>query len=186
MIKSCMRVASLLVAAGVAVAPLMTAIARQSAAPAKIDVALLANVLQLVRRAYVYPVSSDELTRDALKGMLTRLDPHSDYMDAQEFKQSEADMGGSFGGIGMELSEQNGVPKVISPIDGTPAAHAGLEPGDEIVLINRSSTKRVNLSKVVNLLRGPPGTTVTITILPRQAGALRYHAYARDHRGQIN
>ena len=108
---------------------------------------MLAGVIQLVNRAYVHPISSDELTKDALKGMLTRLDPHSDYMDEQEFKQSQSDMAGSFGGLGMQISEQNEIPKVISPIDGTPAARAGLEPGDQIVLINHSSTQGVNLPK---------------------------------------
>jgi carboxyl-terminal processing protease len=129
------------------------------------DVALLAGVIEFVHRAYVHPVGSDELTKDALKGMLTRLDPHSDYMDAQEFKQSQADLSGSFGGLGMEISEQNEIPKVISPVDGTPAARAGLEPGDQIILINHSSTQGVSLPEVVSLLRGTPGTTVTITIL---------------------
>lgn len=165
MIKSRALVVSLLAAAGVAVIPLVTAIAMQSSGPAASDLGLLAGVIQLVNRAYVHPISSDELTKDALKGMLTRLDPHSDYMDEQEFKQSKADMSGSFGGLGMQISEQNEIPKVISPIDGTPAARAGLEPGDQIVLINHSSTQGMNLSKVVALLRGDPGSTVTITIL---------------------
>jgi carboxyl-terminal processing protease len=153
-----------LVATGVAIAPFATA-AMQGVDPAPSDIALLAGVIQLVNRAYVHPIGSDELTKDALKGMLTRLDPHSDYMDEQEFKRSQADMAGSFGGLGMEISEQNEVPKVVSPIDGTPAARAGLEPGDMIILIDHSSTQGVNLSKVVSLLRGDPGTTVTITIL---------------------
>jgi carboxyl-terminal processing protease len=165
MIKSRVLLVSLLAAAGVAVVPLVTAIAMQGAEPAPSDIALLAGVIQLVNRAYVHPISSDELTKDALKGMLTRLDPHSDYMDAQEFKQSQADMAGSFGGLGIEISEQNEIPKVISPIDGTPAARAGLEPGDQIVLINHSSTQGVNLIKIVSLLRGDPGTSVTVTIL---------------------
>ena len=151
-------------ATGVALAPFATA-AMQSGEPAGSDIALLAGVIQLVNRAYVHPIGSDELTKDALKGMLTRLDPHSDYMDEQEFKRSQADMAGSFGGLGMEISEQNEIPKVVSPIDGTPAARAGLEPGDQIVLINHSSTQGVNLSQVVSLLRGDPGTTVTVTIL---------------------
>ena len=81
-------------------------------------------------------------------------------MDAQEFRQSQANISGSFGGLGMEISEQDQIPKVISPIDGTPAARAGIEPGDEIVLINHSTTQGMNLSKVVSLLRGDPGTTV--------------------------
>src|SRR6185369_12080430 len=123
MIKSRLLIVSLLVAAGVI--PIATAFAVQNAEPAASDIALLAGVVQLVHRAYVRPIGSDELTKDALKGMLTRLDPHSDYMDAQEFRQSQANISGSFGGLGMEISEQDQIPKVISPIDGTPAARAG-------------------------------------------------------------
>jgi carboxyl-terminal processing protease len=156
--------AIVLAATGIVIVPFATA-AIQGSDPAPSDIALLAGVIQLVNRAYVHPIASDELTKDALKGMLTRLDPHSDYMDEQEFKRSQADMAGSFGGLGMEISEQNEIPKVVSPIDGTPAARAGLEPGDMIVLINHSSTQGVNLSKVVSLLRGDPGTQVTITVL---------------------
>jgi carboxyl-terminal processing protease len=154
-----------LVAAGIATAAIANAIANQSEDGSTSDLALLAGVIQLVHRNYVDPIGSDELTKDALKGMLTRLDPHSDYMDDQEFKQSQADIAGSFGGLGMQISEQDGVPKVISPIDDTPAAHAGIEPGDEIVLINHSSTQGVALRKVVGSLRGDPGSTVTLTIL---------------------
>jgi carboxyl-terminal processing protease len=165
MVRSRVLLVSLLGAAAVAVVPLVTAIAMQGGGPAASDIGLLAGVIQLVNRSYVHPISSEELTKDALKGMLTRLDPHSDYMDEQEFKQSQSDMAGSFGGLGMQISEKNEVPNVISPIDGTPAARAGLEPGDQIILINHSSTQGVNLSKVVSLLRGDPGTKVTITIL---------------------
>lgn len=165
MIKLRSLVVSLIAAAGIVAVTIIAATAMQRAEPAAPDIALLAGVIEFVHRAYVHPIGSDELTKDALKGMLTRLDPHSDYMDAQEFKQSQADMSGSFGGLGVEISEQNEIPKVISPVDGTPAARAGLEPGDRIILINHSSTQGVSLSEVVNLLRGSPGTTVTITIL---------------------
>lgn len=153
-----------LVAASIATVPLV-AIAMQGSEPAASDLGLLAGVIQLVQRDYVHPIGSGELTRDALKGMLGRLDPHSDYMDAQEFAQSQADIAGSFGGLGMQISEQDGVPRIVSPIDGTPAAHAGLEPGDEIVMIDQSSTQRESLRQVVSLLRGDPGSTVTLTIL---------------------
>ncbi len=154
-----------LLSACVIAVPLFTAIAMERDDPAASDLALLAGVIQLVHRDYVHPVGEDELTKDALKGMLNRLDPHSDYMDEQEFKQSQADFAGRFGGLGIQISEQDGVPKVISPIDGTPAAQAGIEPGDQIVLINHSSARGVPLNKVVGLLRGDPGSTVTITIL---------------------
>jgi carboxyl-terminal processing protease len=163
--KARVLVVGLLAATSLAVMPFVAALAVHNTEPSASDISLLAGVIGLVNRAYVHPVGSDELTKDALKGMLTRLDPHSDYMDEQEFKRSQADMAGSFGGLGMEISEQNEIPKVVSPIDGTPAARAGLEPGDEIVLINHSTTQGVNLDKVVSLLRGAPGTTVTITVL---------------------
>ncbi|WP_246775171.1 S41 family peptidase [Bradyrhizobium diazoefficiens] len=97
--------------------------------------------------------------------MLNRLDPHSDYMDEGEFKQSQADMAGRFGGLGIQISEQDGLPKVISPIDGTPAARAGIEPGDQILLINHASARGMPLSKVVAVLRGDPGSSVTLTLL---------------------
>jgi carboxyl-terminal processing protease len=153
-----------LFAAGIVAASFVTAIAMQSEDGPASDLDLLAGVIQLVHRDYVHSVGSDELTKEALKGMLNHLDPHSDYMDEQEFEQSEADIAGRFGGLGLQISEQDGLPKVISPIDGTPAARAGLEPGDEIVLIDHSSTRGMALGKVVGLLRGDPGSTVTLTI----------------------
>src|SRR5579864_7710395 len=114
MTKTRLFITSCLAATIIAV-PIVTAIAMQEETTG--DLALLAGVIQLVHRAYVHPVASDELTKDALKGMLNRLDPHSDYMDEEEFRQSEADTAGQFGGLGMEISEQDGVPKVVSPID---------------------------------------------------------------------
>lgn len=146
------------------IAPVVTAIAMQREDAATPDLGLLAGVIELVQHNYVHPLSSDELTTDALKGMLNRLDPHSDYMDEQEFKQSEADIDGKFGGLGLQISGQDGAVKVVSPIDGTPAARGGIEPGDEIVQIDHASTQGMALSKAVELLRGDPGSSVTLTI----------------------
>jgi carboxyl-terminal processing protease len=129
------------------------------------DLALIGGVIQLVQRDYVHPVGADDLTKDALKGMLSRLDPHSDYMDEQEFQETQSDISGKFGGLGIQISSQNGVPKVISPIDGTPAAKAGIQPGDLIVSIDGKSTQGLNLNKIVSVLRGDPDTKVTISIL---------------------
>jgi hypothetical protein len=109
-------------AAGLAALSLVAA----TSSPAPNNLELIAGVMQAVERDYVHPVGPDLLTKDALKGMLTRLDPHSDYMDEQEYRQSQADIGGKFGGIGVEISTQGGVPKVIAPIDGAPAAQAGI------------------------------------------------------------
>ena len=129
------------------------------------DLALIGGVIELVQHDYVNPVGSADLTKDALKGMLNRLDPHSDYMDEQEFKETQADISGHFGGLGIQISSQNGVPKVIAPIDGTPADKAGLQPSDLIVAVNGQSTQDMGLTKIVRLLRGEPGTQVTITVL---------------------
>ncbi len=152
------------VAVSLTALPVAYAIGARSSGPTRGDLTLLAGIIQLVQEDYVHPVDSHVLTKDALKGMLTRLDPHSDYMDEQEFKQSQADISGKFGGLGIQITEDHGVPKVISPIDGTPAFHAGLQPGDLIVRINGESARGMDLSKIVRKLRGKPGTSVKITI----------------------
>ena len=153
-----------IVAVSLTALPVAYAIGARNSGPSPTELALLDGVMQLVEHDYVHPVDSHTLTKDALKGMLTRLDPHSDYMDEQEFKQSQSDITGKFGGLGIQITEQHGVPKVISPIDGTPAYHAGLQPGDLIVRINGESTQGMDLSKIVRKLRGKPGTSVKITI----------------------
>jgi len=165
MMKSRVLIAGIAVGSSIVALPLFAAIAMQGMGPAPSNLALFEGVIQLVRQDYVHPIGSDELIKDALKGMLRRLDPHSDYMDAQEFRESQADIAGKFGGLGMQISEQDGVPRIIAPIDETPAAKAGLEPGDEIVLIDHSSTDGIGLRQVVTLLRGDPGSKVTLTIL---------------------
>ncbi|PZA11191.1 peptidase S41 [Rhodopseudomonas palustris] len=150
---------------GIVAVPVVSALALQREQTAPADLDLIGGVIQLVQRAYVHPIASDELTKDALKGMLNRLDPHSDYMDEKEFKDMQTDMSGQFGGLGMQISAQGGIPRVVSPIDGTPAARAKLEPGDLIIKVGTASTQGMSLRNVVDMLRGTPGTKVTITIL---------------------
>lgn len=152
------------IAAAMTGLPLAFALGARDSGPSRSDLALINGVIQLVERDYVHPVGSHKLTQEALKGMLSRLDPHSDYMDEEELKQSEADIAGKFGGLGIQISEERGVPKVISPIDNTPAAHAGLQPGDLIVEINGTSTEGLALSEIVRTLRGEPGTSVKLLI----------------------
>ena len=161
--KSRLAIAGI-VAASLVALPVAYALGARAAGPSPRDLTLINGVIQLVENDYVHAISSHDLTKDALKGMLNRLDPHSDYMDEQEFKESESDISGKFGGLGIQISEDHGVPKVISPIDGTPAAHAGLQPGDLIVGIDGASAQGLDLSKVVRLLRGAPGTKVKLTI----------------------
>jgi len=152
------------VAAALAAVPLAFAIGARADKNSVTDLALIEGVIRLVEHDYVHPVDTHQLTKDALKGMLNRLDPHSDYMDEAEYKESRSNISGRFGGLGIVISEQGGVPKVIAPIDGTPAARAGLQPGDLIVAIEGESSQGMNLDKVVRELRGKPGTKVSITI----------------------
>ena len=128
------------------------------------DLGLLQEAMRQVERNYVAPVNGSELTKAALKGMLTRLDPHSDYMDQDQYQQMTAVTRGQFGGIGVELSLEGKIPEVISPIDGTPAADAGIEPGDRIVKIDAQPTTGMDVEEVVKRLRGPAGTRVVLTI----------------------
>jgi carboxyl-terminal processing protease len=128
------------------------------------DLGLFREALKQVQRSYVEPVSDAELVRDALKGMLTRLDPHSDYMDQEQYEQMTAVTRGEFGGIGVELTLEARVPEVIAPIDGTPAAEAGIEPGDRITKIDAQPTTGMDVEEIVKRLRGAPGTKVALTI----------------------
>jgi carboxyl-terminal processing protease len=128
------------------------------------DLGLIQDAMKQVQRNYVAPVTDNELAKDALKGMLTRLDPHSDYMDQEQYQQMTAVTRGQFGGIGVELTLEGKVPEVISPIDGTPAAEAGVEPGDRIVKIDAQPTTGMDVEEIVKRLRGAPGSRVTLTI----------------------
>jgi len=164
MAKSRLVVAGTL-AAGIAAVCVVAAVGVENRpGPSPSDLGLIGGVIALVQRDYVRPLASDQLTKDALKGMLTRLDPHSDYMDEAEFKESQRTLSGKFGGLGIELSQQDGLPKVIAPIDGTPASRAGIQPGDLIVAIDGKSTHGMGLDETVGVLRGKPGTSVKITI----------------------
>ena len=128
------------------------------------DIQLLERTIKEVEKSYVEPVKPGELTTNALKGMLTRLDPHSDYMDEREFHELMATTSGQFGGVGIEISVDDGVPQVISAIEGTPAATAGLNPGDRIIKADGSPLVGMDIEEVVRKLRGAPGTPVTLTI----------------------
>src|SRR4051812_23682173 len=135
------------------------------------DLGLIQDAMKQVEKNYVAPVTGGELAKDALKGMLTRLDPHSDYMDQEQYQQMAAVTRGQFGGIGVELTLEGKVPEVISPIDGTPAAEAGIEPGDRIVKIDALPTTGMDVEEVVKRLRGPAGSRVTLSIARNDRGA---------------
>jgi carboxyl-terminal processing protease len=128
------------------------------------DLALYRSVLDRVRNSYVDPVNNGVLIDNSLKGMLTGLDPHSDYMSEQEYQEMQDDTAGEFAGIGAELTRNDSHPVVVSPIDDTPAARAGIQAGDIILRIDGQITEGMSLKDVVTALRGPADTKVKITV----------------------
>jgi len=125
---------------------------------------LFSEIYQTVKTNYVEPVSDQKLVEGAIKGMLANLDPHSSYMDAKEYKEMKVQTSGEFGGLGMQVTMENGAVKVISPIDDTPAAKAGVKPSDLIVAIDGDAVSDMTLSEAVDRLRGPIGTQVKLMV----------------------
>jgi carboxyl-terminal processing protease len=136
------------------------------AAPDKgdVNVNLFNEVFDQVRGNYVEPVTNKQLVEGAIKGMLSSLDPHSSYMDAKEYREMMVQTRGEFGGLGMQVTLENGLVKIISPIDDTPASRAGLKPGDLILAIDDNPVTDMTLSDAVERLRGPIGTQVKLTL----------------------
>ena len=137
------------------------------------------KVLDLIERNYVDKVDSEELTNNAIEGMLKTLDPYSAYLSPERYKELEIGTSGEFGGVGMEVAVENGVLKVISPIEGSPADIAGVKPGDLITEIDGKSTRGMVVYDAVKLLRGPKGSNVTIT-LTREGEGSRDITLTRD------
>jgi carboxyl-terminal processing protease len=125
---------------------------------------LFTNVLQRAQSDYVEPVSGRTLIDNALNGMLTGLDPHSAYMTEAQWHDMQSETSGRFGGIGLEVTENSGLLQVVSPIDGTPAAAAGLRPGDLITAVDGKTVEGLSLNDAVTAMRGPPNTTVRLII----------------------
>lgn len=122
------------------------------------------RVLDLVERNYVEEVDSQELTNSAIDGMLKTLDPYSAYLSPERYRELEIGTSGEFGGVGMEVSVENGVITVIAPIEGTPAEKAGIKPKDQIIEIDGQPTQGMVVQEAVKLLRGPRGSSVNVTI----------------------
>ena len=125
---------------------------------------LFSDVLERVRADYVDPVTDDKLIENALNGMLSALDPHSSYMNKKSFQDMQTQTRGEFGGLGIEVTMENSIVKVISPIDDTPAAKAGIQPGDLITHIDTKPVTDYTLNEAVDHMRGAPGTKITLTI----------------------
>ena len=128
------------------------------------DLDLFGQVLERVRSDYVDEVNDDQLIEAAINGMLSSLDPHSSYLNSKNFRDLQTQMRGEFGGLGIEVTMENGVVKVVSPIDDTPAARAGIKPGDLIVGIDGQPVMGLTLNDAVEKMRGPVNSTIKLTI----------------------
>ncbi|MBI1328819.1 MAG: PDZ domain-containing protein [Alphaproteobacteria bacterium] len=126
---------------------------------------LFSEAFEQVRRNYVRPVDDQELIGDAIEGMVASLDPHSSYMDPKAFSDMQIQTKGEFGGLGIEVTMEDGLVKVVSPIDDTPAARAGLKTGDFIAAIDGTPIQGLGLNEAIDKMRGKPGSKVTLTIL---------------------
>lgn len=133
------------------------------------NLSLFGDVFERVREDYVEPTKDKDLIESAINGMLTHLDPHSGYLTEDNFRDMTEQTKGEFGGLGIEVTMDNGLVKVVSPIDDTPAAKAGLQPGDLITHLDGKPVMGMTLADAVEQMRGPVNTTVKLTIRRAQA-----------------
>lgn len=130
----------------------------------KVDAELLDNIIERIKSEYVEEVTDEKLLGGALNGMLSALDPHSAYLDPKSYNELKIKTKAEYGGLGMEVTMENGLVKIVSPIDDTPAQKAGLEPGDLIVAIDKKPIMGMTLNEAVDLLRGKAGTPIQLHI----------------------
>jgi carboxyl-terminal processing protease len=126
---------------------------------------LFGDVFERIRAQYVEEVKTDELVEAAINGMLTSLDPHSSFMSAKDFEDMQVQTRGEFGGLGIEVTQEEGFIKVVSPMDDTPAAKAGIQAGDFITHVNGESVLGLMLDEAVDMMRGPVGSEIILTVV---------------------
>ena len=126
---------------------------------------LFGKVFERIRGEYVEEVSTKELVESAINGMLTSLDPHSSYLAADDYDDMRTQTKGEFGGLGIEVTQEDGYVKVITPMDDTPAFEAGIEAGDFIAAVDGKSLLGLTLNQAVDLMRGPVGSEIIITVI---------------------
>jgi carboxyl-terminal processing protease len=152
------------VIAGVLLSLGLSAVAQRGSPLPLDELRQFSSVFSAIKNNYVEPVADKKLISGAISGMLSDLDPHSAYLDADAFKEMQSATQGEFGGLGIEVGTEDGMVKVISPIEDTPAARAGIRAGDVITKINDTSTKGLSLTDAVKMMRGPVKTPITLTI----------------------
>ena len=141
---------------------------------------LFTEVLAEVQQKYVEKKTTKELIIQAIKGMVSSLDPHSAYLTPEEYKELQIETKGSFSGVGIEITMRDGVLTVVAPIEGTPAYNAGIQAGDKIIKIDGKLTKGMSLMEAVKAIRGPKGTKVTLTIMREGLKQLKDFTIVRD------
>ena len=129
------------------------------------DLRIFADVFGRIKSDYVEKVPDKKLLEQSIKGMLSGLDPHSTYLNEEEYREIKVGTSGEFGGLGIEVGMEDGFLKVIAPIDDTPAARAGVKSGDTVIKLDDKNVKGMSLDEAVKLMRGKPGTSITLTIL---------------------
>jgi carboxyl-terminal processing protease len=129
------------------------------------EIRTFADIFSRVKKSYVETVDDKKLMKSAIRGMLAGLDPHSNYLDADEYKDLHEGTTGQFGGLGIEVGIEDGFVKVIAPIDDTPAQRAGVKAGDIIIRLDDKSVKGIGLDEAVKMMRGKPGDPIVLTIV---------------------
>jgi len=142
--------------------------------------AKFSEILQVVQENYVDDVAEPYLIKGAINGMLESLDPHSSYMDTEEFKEMQVETKGEFGGLGIEVTMENGVVKVVSPIEDTPAFRAGVQTGDLIIKLDTTAVRGMTLNEAVSRMRGKPGSTIVLTVVRQGASSTLEIPIIRD------
>ena len=135
------------------------------------DLRTFTEIFGRIKRDYVEPVSDKKLLEDAIRGMLSGLDPHSAYLVSEEYQELKEGTTGQFGGLGIEVTMENGFIKVVSPIDDTPAQKAGIKTGDLIVRLDDQPVKGMSLTDAVKTMRGEPGSKIVLTVVREGAEA---------------
>ena len=165
MMTFCQRLSTVLALCVLSAAPLSGQAQQSELLPLPLDeVRMFTEALDRIRMAYVEEIDDKTLLENAIRGMLSGLDPHSAYMAGQEYDALQETTSGEFGGLGIEVGRENGYIKVISPIDDTPADRAGIEAGDLIIQIDNKPLRELTPEEAANMMRGEPGTEVTVTI----------------------